>query len=315
MSRRSRWWFAAAGLVLTVALFALARPGQVGELFRRARGQGLAVAFAWAALGVLVRGLRLTLLAGEPLTVRSGVAVWAVAQAAIALLPLRLGEVAWLPLLRGAGIGGAVRLLSLAVALRLVDIVALLAWACVAGVLLGRDVLIAALPLALLPLLAVVASIALTRWMRRGAPRWRLAGGWRRKALRQFLQARRELRRAARSPLRAGGALACSLAAWGAVWGLTVALLEAMDVTWPARHVLAGVIGAGVGASMPLNAVGSFGTLEAGWAAALTSLGHAGGQALATGFATHLWSLIFTSLLGGLGLAYLAVSHSGTSRR
>jgi uncharacterized membrane protein YbhN (UPF0104 family) len=147
------------------------------------------------------------------------------------------------------------------------------------------------------------------RWLRRAARRWRRAGGVRRRTLRQLLQVRRELREAARSPLRAAGALLLSVAVWGGIWLYTTALVRAMGLTWPAAAVLLGVVGGAVGGALPVNALGSFGTQEAGWTAALAAVGVPAADALAAGFAAHLFSLTFNAVLGALGAACLALGR------
>ena len=57
---------------------------------------------------------------------------------------------------------------------------------------------------------------------------------------------------------------------------------------------------------LPLNSFGSFGTQEAGWAAGLLLMGYPRESAIASGFATHLLTLAYMILLGGLSwLTYL----------
>jgi len=312
--RRASLLLAFGGAALAGALLVAARPAAILELLRRTSASGLLTALALTALVAACRGGRLALLVGPPLAPGRAVAITAVSQMAIALLPLRLGELAALPLLAQAGISGNVRILSFLLTTRLLDIVALLLWALVAAALVGARELVLALPLAAVPILALVGAAVGQRWLRRHASPWRHAGGRRRAVLRQFLRARHELRRVARSPLRGGGALAFSVASWGGVWAVTVALLRAMDLQWGAWATLTGVLGAAVGSSLPVNALGNFGSLEAGWTAALSALGIPAAQALAAGFATHLWSAVFTALLGALGAAYLALCQAGILR-
>ncbi len=78
---------------------------------------------------------------------------------------------------------------------------------------------------------------------------------------------------------------------------------------------MVGVIGAGLGSLLPVNIVGSFGSQEAGWTAALAGVGVEPRAALAAGFACHLWSLAFNVVLGLAGAAALAARQPGSSPR
>jgi uncharacterized membrane protein YbhN (UPF0104 family) len=107
--------------------------------------------------------------------------------------------------------------------------------------------------------------------------------------------------------------VALSLLVWGAIWAVTLALLRGMGLTWPPGPVLLGVVGAALGSSLPVNSVGNFGTQEAGWAAALAGVGVPAQQALAAGFACHLWVLVLLVPLGLAGAAYLIAVQPGRS--
>lgn len=285
------------GLVLAVGLLAVARPRHVVQLATRAQPSGLVAALAVTAAVAALRGLRLKLVVGRSLGWLRALAVHAVTQFAAAVVPMRLGEAAILPLLHRAGVPGLLRGVSVVVTVRLLDLLALLVWATVAGLWLGARgalagtvlVIVGATALALAALAQKLLAAASRRY-RHASPRWR-------RVLRQALEVRTELRRLAATPGRAAAALALSLAAWGGVWWVTVLLLRAMGLAWPAVTVLWGTLGATLGALLPLNAIGNFGTLEAGWTAALTALGIPASQALAAGFATHAWSLLFNAAL------------------
>ena len=303
LRRRASWLAVLLGAALALALLLLARPASVVELVSRLTWGWLLISFAWSCLVLACRGLRLALVSGGRLSAGSGMAVIAVGQFASAALPLRLGEVVLFVLLQVAGLRGAVRGLSFLILLRALDVAALLVWALLVGLWLGAAGVLWA---ALLTLGLAVAALVAVRLL--GLPggvvrRWRHRHGWRRRVLRQGLRVRHELRLVARSPWRVGVVVGLSLLAWAGIWGLTVSLLRGMGLDWPASAVLLGVVGASVGAAVPLSAVGSFGTLEAGWTAALAGVGVPAARALAAGFATHLYSLAFGFLacLGGLG--------------
>jgi hypothetical protein len=312
---RASWWFGALGAALAVGLFLVAEPASVLALAARTRPACLLAAFLGTLALVVIRGARLSLLAGRALPPARGAAVAAAAQLASGVLPLRLGELALVPLLQAAGLPGAIRGLSLLVLTRVLDLGALLAWAVAAAAIVGGTPAVAVVGLAILLLgFPLGAAIAL-RWLRRVARTWRLRRGWRRRVVLQLLRVRRELTAAARSPARACGSAVLSLAVWGAIWAVTLALLRGMGLPWPPGRVLVGVVGAAVGASLPVNSVGNFGTQEAGWAAALAGAGVGAQQALAAGFACHLVVLVLSVPLGLGGAAYLAGAQPGRSAR
>ena len=313
--RRASWWLGAGGLALAVALLLAAEPREVVALALRARWPHLCLAFAFTCATVALRGLRLRLLAGSELRIGRSLPVAAAAQLATAALPLRLGELAMVPLLQAAGVPGALRGLSVLVLVRVLDLLALLAWTALAAGLAGGSPAAAAFTMVLLGGLLWLAWAAGARGLRRLAGSWRSRAGWRRRVLSQLLRARRELARLARSPLRGTAVAGLSLAVWGAIWGATWALVRGIGLAWPALPLLVGVVGAGLGASLPVNFVGNFGSQEAGWAAALAGVGVAPRAALAAGFACHLWNLAFTLVLGAAGGVWLAAAQPGSSRR
>jgi len=210
---------------------------------------------------------------------------------------------------------GAVRGLSVLVIVRALDTLALVAWAAVATGLVGGSPAAAAATLVVLGALLSLGWALGTRALHRLAGRWRNRSGWRRRSLSQLLRVRRELSHLAHSPLRGTAVVGLSLAIWGSIWGVTWALVRAIGLAWPVLPLLVGVIGAGVGSSLPVNFFGNFGSQEAGWTAALAAVGVDPRVALAAGFACHLWNLGFNLVLGLAGGAWLAAVQPGSSRR
>jgi hypothetical protein len=312
--RPARWLLLVIGLALAGSLLLLADPGRVWVVARHASLSGLAWAFLLAVAVALFRGLRLRLVAGPALSTGQATGVICVSQLATSLLPWRLGELALVPLLHFSGVPGTVRGLSYLVVLRLLDLVALLALALAAAAATGAHVLGAVLALAGLCLTALTAWLVTGRGLRRIASAWRHRRPFRRTLLARLLEARRELRNASRSRVRLAGAVASALAIWAGVWAVTAQLLRAMNLEWAPATVLLGVIGATLGAALPINAVGNFGTLEGGWTVAAASTGMAAHDALVAGFAAHLWNLVFTVVLGAVAAAALALSHPGSRR-
>ncbi len=312
---RTSWGLAAAGLLLAVVLLIVAEPAEVLALARHARWRGLLVALAGTALLTALRGARLAVLTRGAVGFPRATAAAAAAQLATGVLPLRLGELAMIPLLSAAGLPGSLRALSVLVLARVLDVVAVLIWTTVAAASFGGHPAFGLALLALLAAALAAAWIATARAMRRIARRWRHSAGWRVRALRQLLRARRELAALVRSPVRAGAAVVLSVAAWAVIWAVTVALLRAMGLVWPLAPVLLGVLGAAFGSALPIGSVGSFGNQEAGWVAALAAAGVEARTALAAGFACHLWSLVFAAALGAGGLLYLSAARREPSAR
>jgi glycosyltransferase 2 family protein len=313
--RRPTILAAAGGTVLLLGLLLVARPRDVGGMLARSRPVPLLIAFGCALVVALLRGLRLRAVVGARLPAGPALAVASLSQFAVQALPLRLGEIALFPLLRTVGVSGTIRTLSILVLVRALDMAAVLVWAAGAGLVLGTGrwwafaVLLAVLPL------AALASVGGQRALRALAVRWRHRGPRRRSLVRQLLAFRRELLVTARSPARALAIVLLSLAAWGAVWFLTVQLVRAISLSWPAAHVLLAMLGATAAAALPLNSVGNFGTLEAGWAATLAGLGVEPRQALAAGFATHVWSMVFTTAIAMAAWVYMTLSQAPTGAR
>jgi len=313
--RRTTWWLGGAGLALAVGLLLAAEPREVVALALSARWPQLSLGFAFACATATLRGLRLRLLAGRELRLSRSAPVAAAAQLASVALPLRIGEFAMVPLLQAAGVPGAVRGLSVLVIVRALDTLALVAWAAVATGLVGGSPAAAAATLVVLGALLSLGWALGTRALHRLAGRWRNRSGWRRRSLSQLLRVRRELSHLAHSPLRGTAVVGLSLAIWGSIWGVTWALVRAIGLAWPVLPLLVGVIGAGVGSSLPVNFFGNFGSQEAGWAAASAAVGVDPRVALAAGFACHLWNLGFNLVLGLAGGAWLAAVQPGSSRR
>lgn len=101
---------------------------------------------------------------------------------------------------------------------------------------------------------------------------------------------------------------------WAALWSLAWFLLVAMGYRWPPMEVVAGSAVAALANLLPFNLVGNLGTLEAGWTAAFVALGVPVELAAATGFASHLWALLFAAIFGAAAWGALAISHPQRNR-
>ncbi len=303
------------GVALAGGLLYRSRPAAIAELLQRTDGRGVAVAFALMVAVLVLRATRLVVLLGGRIGLAAATGVTGVAQLASAVAPLRLGELAFVPLLRRAGVPGTLRALSFLALGRLLDLGAILLWAVVAALGAGRSPADALLVLACATAVGAAGLAAVQRLLLRVAHPWRRAGGLRRRILAQALRIRAEIGLLRRQPMRGVLAAALSFAAWGGVWALTTVLVHAMGLTWTANAVLTGVVGASLGASLPVNAAGNFGTLEAGWTAALAAAGVPAAEALPAGFATHLWGLVFNVALGTASVLLLVRRHGPRDAR
>jgi uncharacterized protein (TIRG00374 family) len=307
----------AVALFLVVAVLSVARPAAVWNLLRSTDLGGLAPAAAMAALALLFRGLRLVwLLSPGRIDVGRATLVAATAQAAALFVPARIGEFALPLLLRrvvkwelAAGVG------TLLVA-RTLDLAALGVWAGISILAIwgfGRPwALVAALVL-LLPPLLLPKTLAAVDWIavRTLAPRGVRGRRW----TRRVRQLRRNVSEMGKHPGRLAGAILASLAMWAALWTLAWFLLIAMGYRWQPMDVVAGSAAASLANMLPFNLVGNLGTLEAGWTAAFVALGVPPDVAAATGFASHLWALVFAAVLGAAGWLLLSVFTRGSSGR
>ena len=299
---------AIAALALAVAVVAIGGPARIWALLTGVSWLPLAGAFAAFAGAMVLRGLRLhLLLEPDEMAVSDSVTVAVAAQAVALFAPALLGELALPWLLTRAGARDAAAAVGTLLATRGLDLSALGVWAVVALLVVGGGAapamvvgvgLLVALPFAL------PAVARATEWLavRTVAPRGLRGRRWARRARR----VRREFERLAASRARLAAAYAAALGWWGLVWVMTFLLLAAMGFHWPWWTVVTGSTAASVASWVPLAAVASVGPLEAGWTAAFHALGVPLETAAATGVACHLWSLVFTAVLGAAAWLMLA---------
>lgn len=93
-------------------------------------------------------------------------------------------------------------------------------------------------------------------------------------------------------------------------------LLQGLRMAPKIFDTISAVTLAALASVLPINSFGNFGTQEAGWATGLVLLGHPQQSALTSGFATHLLTLSYMIILGGVAwISYLAgaVAHRKTA--
>jgi uncharacterized protein (TIRG00374 family) len=304
-------------LCLLALVLNVARPAAVWQLIRGTDLAGLVPAAAMAALALVFRGLRLVLLLPtgllRPVTASL---VAATAQAAALFVPARVGEFALPLVLRrvtGCDLATAVGTL---LAVRTLDLAALGTWAGAAILAiwgLSHPLILAAALLLLLAPLLLPAALASAEWiaLRTLASRGPAGRRWTRR-IRRIQRAIDALRN---RPMHLVGAVSVSLAMWAALWALAWFLLAAMGYRWEPIEVVAGSAVASIANLLPFNLFGNLGTLEAGWTAAFVALGVPVEVAAATGFASHLWALLFAALFGALSWVVLATIHQPHDRQ
>jgi uncharacterized protein (TIRG00374 family) len=302
--RAARLAGAAIALGLVAVVLVLAGPAEVVRLFRESDARGILLAWVTAGLVATFRGLRLALLLPPgSLGPARAIPVAAAAQAAAALMPARLGELALPWLLRRECGWRAARGMGTLVAARGLDVVGLGAWAAAGAawswgadqpaVLAGALLLLVVPPL-LLPVALLLAERLAASFL---APR----SGWGRCWAERITQLAESVAGIRERPLRLLAALTVTLLQWGLIWLYTWQLVRAMGYPWPLLEVAAGSALGGMANLLPFNLVANLGTLEAGWTAAFVALGRPVAEAAATGLASHLWALLFIALWGAIG--------------
>jgi uncharacterized protein (TIRG00374 family) len=306
--QRRRLLGAAVALALVVLVLLVAKPAEVWRLLHSTDLVKLLPAAAAAGTALVMRGIRLVLLLPPgrigpwPATL-----VAAAAQAAAWFVPARAGELALPLLLRRVSGWDLSSGLATLLAARTFDLAALGLWAGVATVvILGptHPLALGAAACLVIPPLLLPATLS---FIDRAAMRILAPRGLR---FRRWAHRVRRVRRAVESlrerPLRLAGSAVASLVMWAFLWALAWFLLDAMGRRWPVWDVVAGSAAASLSNLLPFNLVGNFGTLEAGWTAAFVALDVPPAEAAATGFASHLWAVVFTAIYGAV--AWLIIS-------
>lgn len=92
--------------------------------------------------------------------------------------------------------------------------------------------------------------------------------------------------------------LTTSLASWLFLFFSFWLLLQAVGITrFTYPEVVIGSTGAAITSALPINAVGNIGTLQVGWTVGFSALGMSVDEGIASGFAIHIFILIFSSTL------------------
>lgn len=106
-------------------------------------------------------------------------------------------------------------------------------------------------------------------------------------------------------PLQYFDFLQSSLLVWLGNFGVLYVLLLSLDILITPGQMVIGATFAALTSVLPINSIGSFGTLEAGWTAGFVLVGMDADLALTTGFATHLLALSYAVAFGLLAWGWV----------
>lgn len=293
----------ALGTGFALVLFLLAQPKAVWELVKQVSGLAVFAALALHLAILGTRALRLKVLSNGVLGISSAFLLFTASQAASAFLPWRLGEMALPPLAKwtvksklsqGAFwwlAGRFLDLWSLALAVAVLSLFGLL----------PRSLLF--------PALFVLFPLAFAAWVSAARQTWHAVVRWLPglRLQRGVLRMRRLLSDLRRKPAQVVQSLALSLAAWALIVAFTGLLCRGMGAGLSLQQILLSVLGATLGAAVPIAGLGNLGPLEAGFASALSLTGVPTPQALSLAFALHFWTLAFQVLLGFPAVAGLVL--------
>ncbi len=98
-----------------------------------------------------------------------------------------------------------------------------------------------------------------------------------------------------------------SFAIWGSLFGTYWYLMRSMGFSqYSFPQVVVGSTAASLSNALPVNSFGSLGTLEIGWTAGFSFVGMTLEESVASGFAIHLWLILFTSIWALISYQHLS---------
>ena len=310
---------AGVGLLVTGSLFFFlfryVDPRQVGSLLAGSRLELLLAGFGFWVVIFLGRAVRFRLLAPRTpfVTMLSIVSVHAFL---LRLLPFRTGELAYAILIRRAGTAGLGESLLVLLLIRILDSTCVVILFAVAlafhhGTYLGdlRLGISAALAAAVLGIVVVLALGPLLRLALRIVRRV-LGGLARRPRVARVLERAGEAVTAFSAVRRATVLFTAllSMLLWLLTFGGFFAIMRAFYMPVGVAQTVLGSTAAVVTGFLPIGGIGSFGTLEAGWALGFVLCGLDQARAIASGFGVSIVTFIYGAALGLLGWIGLRLS-------
>jgi uncharacterized membrane protein YbhN (UPF0104 family) len=299
---------------LFAALFLVIDVDSITSLFRRATTGWLLAGLGLWTLLYLARAARFCMLAPRT-PYATMLAIAAVHNLLLRVMPFRSGEISYAILVRRAGSAALTEsLLGLAL-LRILDGVAVVSIFAVSlaldrGAWLGsRTVsLWAAFAATLIGFVALWRFADLFRLTRRALHRLATFAGWEHRpfAIRVFERADHAIGELEQIGARALGRLfLLTLVQWGLIFGTFAVTLRAFSLPIALTTTVLGATAAVVSGFLPIGGIGSFGTLEAGWALGFVMVGLPRDVAVASGFGVSLSTLAYTAILGLPGWLWL----------
>ncbi len=317
-----RWLAKAAPYVVSLALLGTLATfvdikGLV-HLVRLANWHTLLVGAAVFVVTVALRGLRFAMVlpsvAGGSVTFTGGLELATVSNIANHLLPFRLGEVVFVFL---ATFGHRAPADRAALALLLVRLYDLLAALVLVAIAVATYAASTVWPYALgaAAVLVLLVALRLDWVVPFGTRIARWLFGWgplaRSRAVVRVLTLLARLERnldALRRPRLVALNLALAFSIWLCLFATFAVLLDAFGLQRPFVEVVVGGAATGLTALLPLNGVGSIGTLEAGWTVGFVATGMRASDAVASGLAMHGIVIVVSALLAAPFLSRLGNS-------
>ncbi len=110
------------------------------------------------------------------------------------------------------------------------------------------------------------------------------------------------------SAVRCAHLMLSSLAVWATNFAMLHALLLGLGIPLAIWQTIIGATFAVLTGMLPVNSIGTFGTLEAGWTMGFVLMGLDMTLAVSSGFATHLLALGYSAAMGGVAWISLEVA-------
>lgn len=106
--------------------------------------------------------------------------------------------------------------------------------------------------------------------------------------------------------------LLTSILVWSVLFSMFWVLLRSMGISDIAYHeVIVATTGAALTSALPVNLIGGLGTMELGWMAGFSVVGVAITEAVTTGFALHIWVLLFSMFLATGSYLWFTIGSAG----
>ena len=322
---RRRWLLAAVATVaVLVAIIAFSRPDTIARVIESLGWSGAALVVALYATSQFLRTARvwIALRVVDRPTFRSLLGIVSMHQCLNHLLPFRVGEASFPLLMKRYAAVSAATSISLLLVVRLQELAVLVVF--FGGALVGRSFQanggfptswLLALAAAGAVVLAAVSRIlpillgAASTMLRGAKPLPSLAAGKERIA--GFLDRLRAEWIAPVSPARRGLAWLLTIAIW---FNTCLISLEGLRYSGLKISYLETVLGSTVASLsnvLPINAFGSFGSIEAGWTFGFAALGFDPRNVLAVAFVFHILLMLFLVVAALISWAWLHTARKG----